>query len=132
MIALRLISKSSWIDKKIQSTLSFRSHIKDCRIALKLTKIRLRYKKVLRSLKIGQDNTNQDGNPLLRKEGKEFLEGCPILVDSIDNEAEKKYSGLPERLYVILDGEIIYAGEMGPFGYSIKEVDECLAKLDLK
>eukprot|EP00088_Acartia_fossae_P011957 TRINITY_DN16102_c0_g1_i1.p3 TRINITY_DN16102_c0_g1~~TRINITY_DN16102_c0_g1_i1.p3 ORF type:complete len:126 (-),score=58.09 TRINITY_DN16102_c0_g1_i1:209-586(-) len=69
---------------------------------------------------------------VLRKEGKEFLEGCPILVDNIDNEAEKKYSGLPERLYVILDGEIIYAGEMGPFGYSIKEVDQCLSKLELK
>lgn len=66
---------------------------------------------------------------VLRKEGAQHLEGCPILVDSIENEAETKYSGLPERLYVILDNKIVYTGDMGPFGYSIKDVDQFLSKL---
>jgi len=70
-----------------------------------------------------------DAARILKKEGKEALEGCPIVVDSMDNEVEKKYSGLPERLYVILDNKIVYTGGMGPFGYSISEVDEFLSGL---
>eukprot|EP00088_Acartia_fossae_P001610 TRINITY_DN10636_c0_g1_i3.p2 TRINITY_DN10636_c0_g1~~TRINITY_DN10636_c0_g1_i3.p2 ORF type:complete len:124 (-),score=45.29 TRINITY_DN10636_c0_g1_i3:309-680(-) len=66
---------------------------------------------------------------ILKREAKEALEGCPILVDGMEHEAEKKYQGLPERLYVIMDNKIVYAGGMGPFGYSVDEVDAFLSKM---
>ena len=49
-----------------------------------------------------------------------------IVVDLMDNQASLAYAALPERLYVVLDGEIIYEGAQGPFGYSLGEVEKCL------
>lgn len=64
----------------------------------------------------------------LKEEAGESLEGSPILVDPWDNPAMEAYAGFPERLYVILDGTIVYEGGMGPFGYKIEEVKEYLNK----
>ena len=47
----------------------------------------------------------------------------------MEHDAENKYSGLPERLYVLMDGKIVYAGDMGPFGYSVDELDGFLSRL---
>ena len=42
----------------------------------------------------------------------------PMYLDDMNDDAEKKYAGWPERLYVIgSDGNIAYAGEMGPMGF---------------
>merc|ERR1711922_13695 len=49
---------------------------------------------------------------ILKREAKQALEGCPILVDGMSNEAETKYSALPERLYVILDSKIVFTGDI--------------------
>ena len=49
-----------------------------------------------------------------------------IVTDLMDNKASVAYAALPERLYVILDGKIIYEGAQGPFGYSLPEVEKCL------
>jgi len=70
-----------------------------------------------------------DAAKILRKEAGKALEGCPILVDGMEQEAERKYSGLPERLYVLMDGKIVYAGEMGPMGYSVDDLDAFLSRL---
>jgi len=66
---------------------------------------------------------------ILKKEAGKALEGCPILVDGMEHDAENKYSGLPERLYVLMDVKIVYAGDMGPFGYSVDELDGFLSRL---
>jgi len=47
----------------------------------------------------------------------------PILVDMMDNSVSLKYAAFPERLYVVLDGTVVYAGGAGPFFYSIKELE---------
>jgi len=60
----------------------------------------------------------------LKEEAGESLEGSTILVDPLDNTAMAAYAGFPERLYVVLDGRIVYEGGMGPFGYKIQEVEE--------
>lgn len=52
---------------------------------------------------------------------------CPVLVDDIDDAANRLYGGLYERLYVILDGRVVYAGARGPVGYDVKEVEDWLA-----
>lgn len=55
----------------------------------------------------------------------------PIVVDGMDNKCEGLYSTWPERLYVILDGAIVYKGGMGPDDYSPAEMEAWLeTKLD--
>lgn len=54
----------------------------------------------------------------------------PILIDSIDNDIDKKYVGLPMRQFLIdADGKIVYAGRKGPFGWDDESFEEELAKL---
>ena len=38
------------------------------------------------------------------------------------------YSALPERLYAIQDGKIIYEGGPGPFAYNITDLEQFLEK----
>jgi len=63
---------------------------------------------------------------LLRSEAGENLKWCPILLDTFDNEANRAYGALPERLYVVLDGIVVYMGQIGPFGYKIEELEKYL------
>lgn len=51
---------------------------------------------------------------------------CPIVVDQMSNDANKRYGALFERLYVIQDGVIVYAGERGPVGYKVEELESWL------
>ena len=37
---------------------------------------------------------------------------------------ETAYSANPERLYIILDGKIVYKGGIGPHGYAPREIDQ--------
>ncbi|XP_071546306.1 type I iodothyronine deiodinase-like [Panulirus ornatus] len=53
---------------------------------------------------------------------------CPVLVDLLTDEANKAYGGMPERLYIVQDGVIVYKGNQGPFGYKLREVEEWLKK----
>lgn len=32
----------------------------------------------------------------------------PLLVDNMDNEASKSYGSFPDRLYIVLNGKIVY------------------------
>jgi len=64
----------------------------------------------------------------LREEAGEALKGCKILVDPMDDRANIAFAALPERLYVVQDGQIIYQGGLGPFDYKISEVEAFLAK----
>nr|XP_053653772.1 thyroxine 5-deiodinase-like [Cherax quadricarinatus] len=48
---------------------------------------------------------------------------CPVMLDRLDDEANKAYGALPERLYIILDGVIVYMGQQGPVGYKVSEVE---------
>ena len=42
----------------------------------------------------------------------------PLLIDSIDNDAESKYISIPMRLYVVgVDGKLSYVGAEGPRGF---------------
>lgn len=47
---------------------------------------------------------------------------CPVVVDSMDNMTSAKYGAMPERLYVVLNGKIIYKGDKGPWGYNPEKV----------
>lgn len=51
----------------------------------------------------------------------------PMLVDGIDNDIDKKYVGLPMRLFLVdADGRIAFAGKKGPFGWDDVAFEETL------
>ena len=47
---------------------------------------------------------------------------CPLLVDFMEDKANKAYGALPERIYVLMNGKIAYMGGQGPFGYKIMKL----------
>ena len=51
---------------------------------------------------------------------------CPIMVDKMDDNANKLYGALFERLYIVLDNIIVYEGEQGPHGYKVEEIGKWL------
>ena len=51
---------------------------------------------------------------------------CPIVADRMDNRANALYGGLYERLYIILNSTVVYAGDRGPHGYRPDEVHDWL------
>lgn len=53
---------------------------------------------------------------------------CDVVVDDISNNTNRAYAGLYERLYIMQNSKIVYAGELGPMGYSLGEVEEWLEK----
>jgi hypothetical protein len=51
----------------------------------------------------------------------------PLLVDTIDDEVNRAYSGFPDRLYLLdREGRVIYKGGRGPFGYKPRELEQSL------
>ncbi len=60
---------------------------------------------------------------------KRFHYEIPLVVDPIENPANKAYAGWPERFYIVDEqGTIAYKGKPGPFGYHPEEVEAWLAK----
>jgi hypothetical protein len=54
----------------------------------------------------------------------------PALVDGIDNSVERRYTGWPDRLYLIdRNGSVVYKSRPGPFGLKPAELEEHLANL---
>lgn len=51
---------------------------------------------------------------------------CWLAADTMTDQAAAKYYAFPERLYVIQDGVVAYAGKFGPFKFSPKQVAEFL------
>jgi hypothetical protein len=52
------------------------------------------------------------------------------LVDDMEDTAEKAYAGWPDRLFVVKrDGTIGYAGERGPRGFKVEEVETYLKEM---
>lgn len=55
-------------------------------------------------------------------------QSCPVFVDSLTDEASTAYGAIPERLFIVQDGVIVYKGQQGPHGYKLREVEEWLQK----
>jgi hypothetical protein len=62
----------------------------------------------------------------------ETLEGMkppPVYVDGIDNRASLAFGALPERLVILLNGQVKFIGGKGPEEYSVMECRRALEKL---
>ena len=54
--------------------------------------------------------------------------GCPapVFADSMSNAASRVFGALPERLAILLNGEVKFVGGKGPEGYSIIDARDAL------
>lgn len=54
----------------------------------------------------------------------------PLLVDTIDDQVNRAYSGFPDRLYLIdREGKVAYKGGRGPFAYKPRQLEQSLLML---
>ena len=54
----------------------------------------------------------------------------PVAIDGMDNPADKAYSAWPERIYLVgKGGRLLYAGEVGPFGFHTEEAEKALSAI---
>lgn len=54
--------------------------------------------------------------------------GIRTYVDDMDDEVNKAYAAWPTRLYLVgLDGKVVYAGGLGPFGFSPAALGEAIS-----
>jgi len=51
-----------------------------------------------------------------------------VVVDTMSDELNRVYGALPERLYIIENGLVVYEGDTGPFNFSPDEVSDWLKK----
>ncbi|KAK5870145.1 hypothetical protein PBY51_024803 [Eleginops maclovinus] len=54
---------------------------------------------------------------------------CPVVVDEMDNSAAIKYGALPERLFALQAGKVVYKGGRGPWDYNPMELRAFLQKI---
>ena len=54
----------------------------------------------------------------------------PLLVDEMNDRVGHAYSGMPDRIFIIDDnGQVVYKGGRGPFGFKPREMEQSLAML---
>lgn len=74
-----------------------------------------------------QPRTTADRVAIAADFRQRFHYGIPMLVDPIENPADRAYAGWPERLYILDErGVIVYKGKTGPFGFHPEEVETWL------
>ena len=60
----------------------------------------------------------------------ELQYAIPTLVDDIDDSVNHSYAARPTRLYLIgIDGRVVYAGGLGPFGFKPRELKVAIETL---
>lgn len=57
---------------------------------------------------------------------KTKVSALELVCDDMRGDIVDRYGAWPERLYIIVDGVVVYKGGMGPFDYRLYEVREWL------
>jgi hypothetical protein len=85
--------------------------------------VKLRYPKA--SLDTYDPKTKEE-RVLVAQQCEDALQyGIRTYVDDIADPVNKAYAAHPTRLYLVgEDGKVVYAGELGPFGFSPAELKE--------
>jgi hypothetical protein len=53
--------------------------------------------------------------------------GIQTYVDEMDDSVNKAYAAHPTRLYLVgLDGKVVYAGGIGPYGFKPADLDKAI------
>ena len=59
----------------------------------------------------------------LVERARDSLGDCTILVDPMDDRASLAYAALPERIYVVQDGNISYEVSVSDISYEVSDVN---------
>ncbi len=79
---------------------------------------------------IAQPTTYAERREVAAQCGAALEPAFPVVVDTIDDVANKLYGAWPERLYVIdAEGYVHYQGGYGPWGFKPDEAEEALREL---
>ena len=55
--------------------------------------------------------------------------GVRTYIDEMDDAVNKAYAAFPTRLYLVgLDGRVVYAGGLGPYGFKPAELGKAIEK----
>jgi hypothetical protein len=76
--------------------------------------------------------TLKERRNIAQKFAADLKTSVPILVDTLDDEAARKYGGWPDRLFVIdAEGKIALSGGPGPGGFlpAVRQAPAVLGKL---
>lgn len=77
-----------------------------------------------------QPQTDSERAMVAQRFVNHFQPNFPVVVDRIDDRANKVYGGWPDRLYVIdANGLIVYQGKRGPFGFKPRKAQRVLSDL---
>lgn len=80
-------------------------------------------------------NTHQNMNERLQAakllQRENLIRGIEsdIAVDQMENEACYSYGALPERMYIIQDGKVVYQGKEGVIGFNVEELEDNLKSI---
>jgi hypothetical protein len=79
---------------------------------------------------IADPKTLEERRKVARDFAAQFKVSLPVLVDTLDDRAERAYAGWPDRLYVIdAAGKLAYVGGPGPGGFRVGELPPVLDRL---
>jgi len=81
-------------------------------------------------IEIPQPATQEERVLVAQRCQKHIAAPWPMVVDRLDDEVGKAYSGMPSRLYLIdTDGTVVYKSGRGPFGFKPAELEQSLVWL---
>ncbi len=79
---------------------------------------------------IPQPRTDDERRSVARVCNRTLGLGFPMLVDTIDDTVNDRYSGIPSRLYLIdRGGKVAFKSGRGPFGFRPAELEQSLILL---
>jgi len=70
--------------------------------------------------------TIEDRVKIAKVSKEKFPSSFPTMVDLMDNNANKAFAAIPERLYGIVNDKIAFKGGPGPFEYDVDVLEEWL------
>ena len=59
-------------------------------------------------------------------QAKRDISQLDLVCDCMEGNVADRYGAWPERLYIVVDGVVVYKGGIGPFDYKLWEVQEWL------
>jgi Iodothyronine deiodinase len=76
---------------------------------------------------VARPKTDDERRTVATRCQKHLEIGFPFLVDGLDDAVGSKYSGMPNRLYIIdKEGRIAFKNGRGPFGFHPRQLEQAL------
>lgn len=81
------------------------------------------------TIDVNDPKTIEERRSIARRCQADLKYEIPTYVDEMDDAISKAYAAKPTRLYLIgLDGRVVYAGGLGPFGFKPPELENAIVE----